>query len=72
MSIFQCHIIIKFRYLDTRSLTQDEANTLKQWMLKEFGGKIKNVKVKILIFHLKFHFIYILFRLIQNLINIHV
>ena len=31
--------------LDTRSLSQDEANTLKQWILKQFGDKIKNVKV---------------------------
>ncbi|CAF0721246.1 unnamed protein product [Rotaria sp. Silwood1] len=30
---------------DTRSLTQDEANTLKQWILKQFGDKIKNVKI---------------------------
>lgn len=31
--------------LDTRSLSQDEANALKQWILKQFGDKIKNVKV---------------------------
>jgi hypothetical protein len=32
-------------HLDARSLSQDEANTLKQWILKQFGDKIKNVKV---------------------------
>ncbi|CAF1060165.1 unnamed protein product [Adineta steineri] len=30
---------------DTRSLSQDEANTLKQWLLKQFGDKLKNVKI---------------------------
>jgi len=30
---------------DSRSLSQDEANTLKQWILKQFGDKIKNVKI---------------------------
>ncbi|CAF4330292.1 unnamed protein product, partial [Adineta steineri] len=29
----------------TRSLSQDEANTLKQWLLKQFGDKLKNVKI---------------------------
>jgi hypothetical protein len=37
-----------FLYLDARSLTQDEANTLKQWLMKQFGDKIKNVKVRII------------------------
>ena len=37
--------ILGFLRLDARSLTQDEANTLKQWISKEFGDKIKNVKV---------------------------
>ncbi len=42
--------------LDTRSLSQDEANILKQWILKQFGDKIKNVKVmKIFLFKDKFH-----------------
>jgi len=46
---YRLEVIKKFFFLDTRSLTQEEANTLKQWILKEFGDKIKNVKVIILI-----------------------
>jgi HSP90 family molecular chaperone len=39
------YLTLIFIYLDARSLSQDEANTLKQWLLKQFGDKIKNVKV---------------------------
>jgi hypothetical protein len=43
--IYKIVSYFNLRNLDTRSLSQDEANTLKQWILKEFGDKIKNVKV---------------------------
>ena len=47
------------RHVDARSLTQDEANTLKQWISKQFGDKVKNVKVDfslLLLFHIFYSF----------------
>lgn len=49
--------LLELLCLDTRSLTQDEANTLKQWISKEFSDKIKNVKVNSFVFQMIF-FIY--------------